>query len=124
MTFYAYGDVDSRNSPNKYYKFESWRDKEGNVVSTNREFTVTVQGMKTDYAHFVQTTKAEYQTTEKLPDRFKWDYNNPEWDPTGIKSINANGAAANKAIYDLQGRRVAQPGKGLFIQNGKIIIIK
>ena len=124
VTFYAYGDVDSRNSPNKYYKFHSWLDEQGQVVSTNRELTVTVQGMKTYYAHFVQTTKAEYQSTEKLPDRYKWDYNNPEWDPTGIQNVNANNAAASSAIYDLQGRRVAQPGKGLFIQNGKKFVNK
>jgi hypothetical protein len=28
------------------------------------------------------------------------------------------------AAYDLQGRRVAQPKKGLYIQNGKKLIIK
>ena len=27
-------------------------------------------------------------------------------------------------VYDLQGRRVAQPGKGLYIVNGKKIVIK
>ena len=125
VTFYAYGDVDSRNSPNKYYKFHSWLDEQGNTVSTNRELTVTVQGMKTYYAHFEQTSKAEYQTTEKLPDRYKWDYNNPEWDPAGIETVSAGkSAAASSAIYDLQGRRVAQPGKGLFIQNGKKFVNK
>lgn len=124
VTFYAYGDVDSRNTPNKYYKFDSWLDEHGNTVSTNRELTVTVQGMKTYYAHFVQTSKAEYQTTEKLPDRYRWDYDNPGWDPAGIETVSAGKSAADKAIYDLQGRRVAQPGKGLFIQNGKIFVIK
>ena len=124
VTFYAYGDVDSRNAPNKYYKFHSWLDEQGNIVSTNRELTVTVQGMKTYYAHFVQTTKAEYQSTEKLPDRYKWDYDNPGWDPAGIETVSAGKSAADKAIYDLQGRRVAQPGKGLFIQNGKIFVNK
>lgn len=31
---------------------------------------------------------------------------------------------SNNAIYDLQGRRVAQPAKGVFIQNGKKVVIK
>lgn len=123
VTFYAYGDVDSRNSPNVYYKFDSWRDASGNEVSRDREFTITVKGMEVYYAHFVKTTKAEYQATEKLPDQFKFDYNNSDWDFSGISSVSADRAASG-VFYDLQGRRVSQPAKGVFIQNGKKIVVK
>ena len=40
---------------------------------------------------------------------------------TGIKSIN-NGKLIMDNYYDLQGRRVAQPTKGLYIVNGKKVI--
>ena len=30
----------------------------------------------------------------------------------------------NSVVYDLQGRKVAQPTKGLYIVNGKIVIVK
>lgn len=40
----------------------------------------------------------------------------------GIESVNVNAAEDN--IYDLQGRQVAQPQKGLYIVNGKKVIIK
>lgn len=123
VTFYAYGDCDSRGSYNVYYKFDCWRDASGNEVSRDREFTVTVSGMEVYYAHFEKTTKAEYQATEKIPDQFKFDYNNPDWDPSGIKSVGAV-RPVNGAVYDLQGRRVAQPEKGLFIRDGKKIVIK
>lgn len=38
--------------------------------------------------------------------------------PTSISEITAEGAAA-RAIYDLQGRKVVAPAKGIFIVNGK-----
>ena len=122
VTFYAYGDCDSRNSPNVYYKFDSWLDEAGNEVSRDREFTVTVQGMKTYYAHFVKTTKADYTENEKVPDQFKFDYNNPEWDPAGIQTVTAD--KANGPVYDLLGRRMARPAKGICIQNGKKVVIR
>ena len=41
---------------------------------------------------------------------------------TGINSITADGENANEAIYDLSGRKVANPGKGIYIVNGKKVI--
>ena len=43
-------------------------------------------------------------------------------DATGIMSATTSGEAAS--VYDLQGRRVSQPGQGLYIVNGKKVIIK
>ena len=40
----------------------------------------------------------------------------------GIKDINAVGTAGK--VYNLQGVEVAQPVKGLYIQNGKKVIVK
>ena len=43
---------------------------------------------------------------------------------TGIRSID-NGQLTMDNVYDLQGRKVAQPAKGgLYIVNGKKIVIK
>lgn len=44
---------------------------------------------------------------------------------TGIKSMN-NGQLTidNEAVYDLQGRKVAQPTKGLYIVNGRKVVLK
>ena len=41
--------------------------------------------------------------------------------PTGISSM---GITTDGEVYDLQGRRVAVPGKGLYIQNGKKVVVK
>ena len=44
---------------------------------------------------------------------------------TGISSsLKNNEEITNKNVYDLQGRRVVQPKKGLYIMNGKKIVLK
>ena len=45
-------------------------------------------------------------------------------DKTGIQTIDNGKLTNDNAYYDLQGRRVAQPTKGLYIVNGKKVIIK
>lgn len=42
---------------------------------------------------------------------------------TGIQNVTSE-SNASRAIYDLQGRRVQQPTKGLYIINGKKVILK
>ena len=44
-------------------------------------------------------------------------------DPTAIKEI-ATDKSQNKTMYDLQGRSVKQPGKGIYIINGKKVVIR
>lgn len=43
---------------------------------------------------------------------------------TGISTVNAAAAKANNAFYDLMGRRVYAPQHGVFIHNGKKVVIK
>ena len=44
---------------------------------------------------------------------------------TGISSIKANGNAENAPVYDLSGRRIAEPyGRGIYIKNGKKYFVK
>lgn len=43
---------------------------------------------------------------------------------TGIEMPTAEVIDADAVVYDLQGRRVAQPTKGLYIMNGKKVVIK
>lgn len=42
---------------------------------------------------------------------------------TGIEGVSVNENFENGEVYDLQGRRVAQPAKGLYIVNGKKVFI-
>ena len=45
-------------------------------------------------------------------------------DATGVHSIDNGKLTIDNDVYDLQGRRVAQPTKGLYIVNGKKVVIK
>jgi hypothetical protein len=43
---------------------------------------------------------------------------------TGIKDQSSKFNVPSDAYYTLQGQRVAKPGKGLYIKNGKKVIVK
>ena len=43
---------------------------------------------------------------------------------TGIEEVKSKMEDGKGEYYDLQGREVAQPAKGLYIVNGKKVIIK
>ena len=43
---------------------------------------------------------------------------------TGIEAIDNGQLTIDNEVYDLQGRKVAQPTKGLYIVNGKKVVIK
>ena len=43
---------------------------------------------------------------------------------TSVKDVKSEVAQVEKMVYDLAGRRVQQPTKGLYIINGKSVILK
>ena len=43
---------------------------------------------------------------------------------TNIEHSTLNIEHSDNSVYDLQGRKVAQPTKGLYIHNGKKVVIK
>ena len=45
-------------------------------------------------------------------------------DATGIDGLNVNDNVNANEVFDLQGRRVARPTKGIYIVNGKKVVIK
>lgn len=45
-------------------------------------------------------------------------------DATGINAISADGSALNGTIYNMAGQRVTNPTRGIYIVNGKKVLIK
>ena len=41
---------------------------------------------------------------------------------TGIETVKANEQNGDNTIYDLMGRKVTNPGRGIYIQNGKKVV--
>lgn len=57
--------------------------------------------------------------TPTAPDFLAFDFNN---ETTGVSEMKSTKLAGE--VYDLQGRKVANPTKGLYIVNGKKVVIK
>ena len=66
----------------------------------------------------VATNRAYLQTTIAAGARLEID------GMTGITGVNLNENQNENRYYDLQGRYVAQPTKGLYIVNGRKVVIK
>ncbi len=66
------------------------------------------------FANYFTTTLSEELRAEKIV------IASPE--VTGIKDINVSKPTKDNRIYDLQGRLVENPGKGIYIKNGRKII--
>ena len=64
----------------------------------------------------IGANKAYLQTNSAAREFFLFD------EATGIESIDHSPLTIDHSVYDLQGRRVAQPTKGLYIVNGKKVI--
>lgn len=47
----------------------------------------------------------------------------PVVEETGIDDVTEGGASADDAVYDLSGRRVAHPGKGIYIRGGHKVVL-
>ena len=52
------------------------------------------------------------------------EFNYGNGNTTGVNDVRGQKEESRSQYYDLQGRRVAQPAKGLYIVNGKKVVIK
>ena len=110
-------------------------------VSAGKSYKIYCAGSKLGFYGFeyIYTATADTPTDVALTptdNANEWTFTMPACDtelvieydavPTGIESISSNSTVNNTkaAWYNLNGQRVAQPTKGLFIRNGKKIVIK
>ncbi len=76
--------------------------------------------------HLYPGSKAKYEAHQYTKNWIKYFDNVVEdLEPTGIHSVTLDKETGNKAIYDLNGRRIQNvPSRGIYIQNGKKISVK
>lgn len=76
--------------------------------------------------HLYPGSKAKYEAHQYTKNWIKYFDNVVEdLEPTGIHSVTLDKETGNKAIYDLNGRRITEAmKKGIYIQNGKKISAK
>ena len=72
--------------------------------------TATIKATVVDGTNYTYATKTAQYTLTVTP-------------ATGINAVNSEEIKDNN-YYDLSGRRVVQPTKGLFIVNGKKVVIE
>ena len=83
--------------------------------------TLTFEDFYTKYVH-TEDGLAEGDVTDFPSDEFDADFNMD--DETGVNEVRGQKEEVRGDFYNLAGQRVAQPTKGLYIQNGKKIVIK
>ena len=85
--------------PDAHYHFVKWTNDKGEDVSTVNPLTVTVEGGRLFLANFAKG------------------------DPEGISDIDYSVRNDNR-FFDLQGRQVAVPRKGVFVRGGEKVVVK
>lgn len=109
VTFTAVGEsFVPQTGSNKYFKFDHWTIPGGETLYT-RSITVTVSGGEIYYAHFVETTKEDFNNNERN---------------TAIDPVFKGSRTFGSKFYNLQGQVVEPSAKGVYIQNGKKVVLK
>ena len=76
----------------------------------------------TDGAAFnLSANKAYLAVPKNVEAREGWWFDS---ETTGIKTVENAASSINGEVYNLAGQRVAQPAKGLYIVNGKKVVVK
>ena len=60
--------------------------------------------------------------TDELVNTYAMSFD--EMGPTGIENIDVEETVGSDEIYDIQGRKVNNPTKGLYIINGKKVLVR
>ena len=114
-----------------YAAFDGWRDANGDFAMHSGTPTVPACVKYTDGKNFycynisgcdeqtIKTYWAVANGTKAMLVEIDFIYTE---DVTAINSVRTQDGAAT--VFDLQGRRVAQPAKGLYIVDGKKMILK
>ena len=94
--------------------------------SGKTKYALSVEGgeacfKKITAARAIPVGKAYLEFNETIAAR---EFLGLDGETTALTLVNSEKRTVNSDIYDLQGRKVAQPTKGLYIVNGKKVIVK
>ena len=91
----------------------------GNLINGQENTTATWEGNSTNVAVEIAANTKMNSIVVTLADKNE-ETTTFTWVGTGIETVKT--ATQQNTYFDLQGRRVAQPAKGLYIVNGKKVI--
>ena len=84
---------------------------------------VSVDTEITDGALTLGVELKNYQSNDCKFDHFTLEYLGDANETTGISDLSPLNAHSSTVIYDLQGRRLVRPAKGLNIVGGKKVVV-
>ena len=96
-----------------------WAKPNSTVTTTtswSQQKSTTKAGKDGQFLLTVKSPKASYTPLSIVFD--------DEQETTAIESVAPKAVAKDNVYYDLQGRQVAQPTKGLYIVNGKKVAVQ
>ena len=109
--------LDSKEKNNtKNYRVLNISPKTGKIGFFMMNSSVTYMGGNKAFLDLSQTSGAKGAVYI--------DFDNIDAPTTGINNVQNQDAAKGKVVYDLQGRRVENPQHGVYIVNGKKVVIK
>ena len=95
------------------------KDSDGNVISKDGSQIKTTPGKA-----YLKVAKSALGTAPIRGFVIGEDDNTTGIDVITINSIDINGSKVDDSVYDLMGRKVSKTAKGIYIKNGKKVIIK
>ena len=112
---------------NFYLKDGTFKSVSGNATIKNNKCYLALPTSMVAAGASTRSAEENYKFEEpemiKLPISFR-SLGNDGDGTTGIKVQSSMSHVQSDAYYTLQGQRVAKPGKGLYIKNGKKVIVK
>lgn len=98
--------------------YAAYKDMEGFYGVSDAHLKLGVEGS------FLRSTHAYFEALADLSDAKIVIYDEEEGTATGLDEIFGNTPVEFRNIYDLQGRKVEKPSNGIFIVNGKKVVMK
>ena len=118
---------DDGSQTNYYLKNGTFLSVTGNAKIGNNKCYLALPTSMVAAGASTRSAEENYKFEEpemiKLPISFR-SLGNDGDGTTGIKVQSSMSHVQSDAYYTLQGQRVAKPGKGLYIKNGKKVVIK
>ncbi len=106
------------------YNPQTWTEENKSILFLGTENKLNWPKPSATKNPFLGSFRAYFELSDGQEAR-SFVLNFGEGETTGINSIdNGQLIMDNGAVYDLQGRKVQKPGRGLYIVNGKKVVIK
>ena len=105
------------------YNPQTWTEENKSILFLGSENKLNWPKPSATKNPFLGTFRAYFELNDGKEAR-SFVLNFGDGETTGIAEIQNSESRIQNSIYDLQGRKVQKPGRGLYIVNGKKVVIK